>query len=254
MSLEERIKLAEIKSRHRKALRPWYRKPGGLIFLGIIFILVIFTIYCALYILDAVKDIQNKQSTNQANTQKLQAKAALYGQGNYYLGTDQPKLVIVVFSDFACPYCQKFSTSVRQAGEKYKQEVKIIFRDFPVVSETSIDLALAARCAGAQGKFWEMHDLLFENQDKLQKASSDLQLNLLSLAASLKIDTDAFSGCLQDKTYLDNIRRDLEDGEKLAINKTPSWFIGEAKTSGHVEAEAFNTIIDRFLKQAIKNQ
>ncbi|MCX6797821.1 MAG: thioredoxin domain-containing protein, partial [Candidatus Falkowbacteria bacterium] len=226
MSLEDRIKLADIKSRHQKAIRAWYKKPPGKISLIILGLVLLIAIYSFLYVLDQVKIIRQEQQNALALNQQKLVEATLYGTDSYYLGTNNPKLIIVEFSDFACPFCQQFSSVIRQAGEKYKDKIKIIIRDFPVISEQSIDLAEAARCAGAQGKFWEMHDALFAKQDDLKKDPASLGVNLRSLATDLKLNADDFSLCLEDKAYLTVIEQNKKDGDTLGVVKTPTWFIG----------------------------
>ncbi|MFA5162965.1 MAG: thioredoxin domain-containing protein [Patescibacteria group bacterium] len=249
MSLEDRIKLAEMKSRHQKTLRPWYKKPWGKVLIGILALIMIIAALSFWYVINEAKRINQERADSQNLILQKQAEATLYGANNYYLGAGSPKLIIVEFSDFACPYCKQLSEVIRQAGEKYKDQVKIIFRDFPVISEKSIDLSQAAWCAGAQGKFWEMHDALFANQDSLKASEADLDINLRSLALDLKLNTDDFSACLNDKAYLDNIRANLEDGEALGVEKTPTWFIGRHRVTGHMEKEQFNALIEKYLNQ-----
>lgn len=249
MSLEDRIKLAEMKSRHQKALRPWYKKPWGKIIIIISIFVIMLAALSFLYVVNEAKRINQERTNNQNLALQKQAEATLYGQNNHYLGASSPKLIIVEFSDFACPYCKQLSGVIRQAGEKYKDQVKIIFRDFPVISEKSIDLSQAAWCAGAQGKFWEMHDALFANQDGLKANEADLDINLRSLALDLKLNADDFSACLNDKAYLNNIRANLEDGEALGVEKTPTWFIGRTRVTGSMEEEQFNTLVEKYLNQ-----
>jgi len=249
MSLEDRIRLAEMKSRHQKALRPWYRKPLGKALLLIIALFLLIASYSFWYVRDAVKFIRQDQAEKQQAAQEKLAEATLYGSSNYSLGSNSPKLIIVEFSDFACPYCKQLAPVIRQAGEKYKDQVMIIYRDFPVVSEKSIDLSLAAWCAGAQGKFWEMYDSLFSNQDNLKKDETNLNTSLRSLADDLKLNVDDFSNCLNDKAYLDNIQKNLQDGETLGVDRTPTWFIGRHRGTGYIEADQFNSLVEKYLKQ-----
>lgn len=249
MSLEERIKLADLKSRHQKALRPWYKKPFGKFLLGLLGLILLITIFSFLYVRDQVKAIRLSAQKTQALNQQKQINAILYGNNNFFLGTSTPKLIIVEFSDFACPYCKQLSTVIRHAGEKYKDQVQIIFRDFPVISEKSIDLALAARCAGAQGKFWEMHDLLFAQQDALKKDEANLPINLRSMAADLKLNTDDFSSCLNDKAYLNDVQNNLNDGQTIGVTQTPTWFMGSNRGLGALDEAKFDALIDKYLKQ-----
>lgn len=248
MSLEERIRLAEMKSRHQKQLRPWYKKPAGKIILVILLLLLIFATWALIYVYQQVKVIQKEQATAWQTSQEKLIATTLQGSGKYSLGSNNPKLTVVVFSDFACPYCKDFANTMRQAGEKYQQDVKIIFRSFPVISEKSIDLALAAHCAGAQGKFWEMHDLLFANQDPLANDTANLNANLISLATDLQLNADLMSSCLNDKILLNEISLNMENGETLGVDSTPTWFIGNNRGLGSIEASAFNKIIEDNLK------
>ena len=93
----------------------------------------------------------------------------------------------------------------------YASDVKIIYRDFPVISEDSLGLALAGRCAGEQGLFWLMHDGLFEEQGKITNSK------LTDIAGQIGADIDKFNDCLKNKKYLDDIKKDFVLGEKLDV-------------------------------------
>jgi protein-disulfide isomerase len=160
---------------------------------------------------------------------------------NYSSGASSSQLTIVEFSDFACPYCQKSSATVRKFGLKYGDSVKIIYRDFPL-HEESIDLAISGRCAGEQGYFWPMHDKLFSMQGKTEIAS------LPDLAATLGLNAPAFKKCLSEKKYLNDIKKDYLDGQTLGVTGTPTFFFNGYKIAGEIPAENFEKIIKEFLK------
>ena len=126
---------------------------------------------------------------------------------------------------------------------RYKDDIKVIYRDFPVVSGYSADLSLAARCAGEQGLFWMMHDKLFINQGV---NSND---GLLSLAAQIGADTGRFKTCIDNKKYLTDIEKDFSDGQELGIKGTPTWFINGSKIEGNIPYDIFVQIIESIINK-----
>jgi len=239
MSLEERLKYAEMKARHSKELRPWYRKPWGVFLLIILAIILLIIIFSGIYIMNKIDDIKGGATQKYLNEQRATYLKAIAGYNdNYYLGTNQPQVTIVEFSDFACPYCQASILGVKKVAENYGDRVKIIFRDYPL-HEDSIDLAVAARCAGEQNKFWEMHDALFANQDRLTATGDELNYQLQDMVKNLNLELnlDQFNTCLIEKKYLEQVRLDFEDGEKLGIQGTPTWFINNYVLTGYLSEE-----------------
>jgi protein-disulfide isomerase len=163
---------------------------------------------------------------------------------DYSFGTTSPKVTIVEFSDFACPYCQAEYNVVRSIGYKYKNSVKIIFKDFPL-HDNSLDLAEAARCAGAQGGqnfFWAMHDKLFSLQGQFATSS------LPDLAVSIGANRNVFIGCFNNNQFLNDIRTDYNDGVSLGVSGTPTFFINGYKVEGDIPEANFEQVIQQFLK------
>ncbi len=160
---------------------------------------------------------------------------------DYSFGTSTPKVTVVEFSDFACPYCQEDYTAVREISVKYKNSVKLIFKDFPL-HDNSLDLALAARCAGEQGLFWAMHDKLFALQGQFETSS------LPDLAVSVGANRTVFTNCFTSQKYLNAIRADYADGQSLGVIGTPTFFINGYKIEGEIPEDKFEQIIQQFLK------
>lgn len=156
------------------------------------------------------------------------------------VGPGTAKVTIVEFSDFQCPFCARGRQRVDEIKDKYKDKVKIHFRNFPLESihPNAFHAAEAAECALDQGKFWEYHNMLFENQSKLDEKS------LLGFATELKLDTKAFEACLKSGTKGALIRKDMEDGNKVGVNSTPSFFVNGHAVRGAQPLEAFSEIID----------
>jgi len=227
------------------SLKPWYKSWWGITI--IIFLTFLLSLFVAVgfYFTDLVKNAKNKidlkaisSSGNKidgTNWQKAQ------GKDNYWLGSAKPKIIIVEFSDFACPYCKNSYTTIREITHSYASDVKYIFRDYPV-HDNSLTLAMAARCAGEQGLFWLMHDKLFQNQG----VSSNDQLN--GLANQIGADLAKFKDCLTKQKYLTQVQKDYTDGESLGITGTPTWFINGYKIEGEIPHDTFIQLIDSLLK------
>jgi len=248
MNLEDRLKYAEMKARHENALRPWYKKWWGIIILAIISLTIIFLIASALYVTNKVKEINNGPSAepNPAEVQTYLQK--VNGDGtNYFLGTSTPQVTIIEFGDFSCTHCKDSYPVVNQLAQTYKDKIKIVWRDY-LINDGSIDLALAARCAGEQGQFWQMHDILFDNQDALIINNSERLGKLVALAQQLKLNAEQFSTCLSGQKYLIQIKKDYDDANGLNISGTPTWFVNNYSFSGYVPLDKFTSLISGLIK------
>ncbi len=248
MSLTERIKYAEMKARHAKSLRPWYKKWWGVLIIVSLAIIGIILVFSGFYVANKVKEIRLTQAQSYINEQRQAYLQAVKGDGsNYSFGAASPQITIIEFSDFACPFCAQSAVGLRAVGQEYKDRLKIVFRDYPL-HDNSIDLSLAARCAGAQGKFWEFYDYLFAHQSELTGSSTELQIKLLMIAQEQKLDTDKFSTCLNNKTYLEQIKNDYQDGETLELQGTPTWFINNYRLTGALTEEKIRELVAGLIK------
>lgn len=155
---------------------------------------------------------------------------------------------IVEFSDFQCPFCKQVTPALDGVVEKYGDKVKLVFRQFPLESihEQAFKAAESALCASDQGKFWEMHDLMFEEQKALSVA------DLKDKAKRLGLEEAAFEECLDSAKYADQIREDLKDGASAGVTGTPSLFINGRPYSGPRNIDGFSKMIDEELKAAGK--
>lgn len=250
MGLEERIEYAAMKARHEKKLRPWYQKWWGKLILTISSLLLICLIITGLYVVDSIKNIRLGFSQQTLADQQQAHNQAINGPGNnYQLGPiNQAPVTVIEFSDFACPFCQQSVAGLKKAAAQYPTQLKIVFRDYPL-HENSVDLANAARCAGEQNKFWEIHDIFFANQDKLTSSGDELRVALLSITQTLGINSDQFNTCLDEQRYLIDIKQDFQDGETLQIQGTPTWFINGKRLTGYMPEEQFLLLITRLMEQ-----
>lgn len=148
----------------------------------------------------------------------------LVPQDAWATGSATPKATLVEFSDFECPACGSAYPTVKQVTEKYKDQLKFVYRHFPLDQHTQArEAANAAEAAGTQGKFWEMHDKLFENQTSLSKETYK------KLAKDLNLDFEKFDKALTEDAYKDKVQRDVNDGIAISISATPTFFLNGKK-------------------------
>jgi protein-disulfide isomerase len=165
------------------------------------------------------------------------------------LGPDDAPVTIVEFSDFQCPFCARFQQQTFNAlREKYGDDIRIVFRDFPLSSlhPDATKASEAAECADDQGKFWEMHDAMFQSQ-----AITGVGLPAVtSMAESLDLDMDEFQECVDSGKYADEVAKDLQEGTSYGVTGTPTFFINGVRLVGAVPIDQFSAIIDEELELA----
>lgn len=155
---------------------------------------------------------------------------------------------IIEFSDFQCPYCGKAAETVEAVVQKYGDKVSVVYRDFPLPMHKEAHRASqAAQCANDQGKFWQYHDVLFKNVQKMK--DEDLQEH----ATTAGLDVEKFKSCLSANTHVAEIDKDIADGKKVGMSGTPGFFINGRFLGGARPVEDFAAIIDEELAKAAKN-
>jgi protein-disulfide isomerase len=159
-------------------------------------------------------------------------------------GVSDAKVTIVEFSDFECPFCTRAEDTVKQVMQKYEGKVRLVYRDFPLpFHPNAAKAAEAARCAGDQGKYWEMHEKLFANQKALEPAA------LKGYAKDLGIDQGKFDKCLDSGEKAKLVADDRKAGEDAGVSGTPAFFINGVLISGAQPLEAFTQVIDAELNK-----
>jgi protein-disulfide isomerase len=158
----------------------------------------------------------------------------------YARGPAAAPVVIVEFSDFQCPYCKTVVATIKQLLERYPEQVRWVFRDFPLASihPTAPKAHEAARCAGAQGKFWEYHDVLFERSPRHQPDQ------LARYAEELKLDATAFRECLESERYAEAVEADIEEAGRLGITGTPTFYVNGRLMVGAQPLAAFQQAVE----------
>lgn len=215
----------------------WHKKWWGILIIIASVIFLALLLAFSLYIFSLAKKIAAEQKPV-TSEKKYNAE----NENSFHLGANDPKINIVEFSDFACPFCKSSSPVIRDIVLKYNKDIKLIYRDFPVKQEYSMDLAMAARCAGEQGLFWPMHDKLFQNQGVSEKNQIE------NLAKEAGVEPVKFKNCVENKKYLPQIQKDYADATDLKITGTPTWFINGYKVEGDMPKETWEKIINELLK------
>jgi protein-disulfide isomerase len=161
-------------------------------------------------------------------------------------GAANAKVTVIQFAEFQCPYCGRAKETVEKVLKNYDGKVNMVFRDFPLgFHDRAIPAAVAANCAGAQGKYWEMWDAMMSNQ----RALSDTDLEGYATKAGVA-SMDTWHQCLQDPAQAEEVKKDIHDGETAGVTGTPAFFINGLMISGAQPYEKFSSIIDRELAKA----
>lgn len=157
-------------------------------------------------------------------------------------GPKDAKVTIVEFSDFECPFCSRAADVTKKVKEKYSDKVRFVFRQFPLSFHPNAHVAAeASLAANAQGKFWEFHDKLFENQKALGRPE------LEAYAKELGMDVAKFKKALDDKSFAATVDGEMKLGEEVAVDGTPTMFINGARVANPTDFDGLSKQIDAAL-------
>lgn len=197
------------------------------------------------------KILKSQKASEQRNVQPISVSM----DNDPVRGDQNAPITIVEFSDFQCPFCARFQVqTLPLILEQYVDtgKVKFVYRDFPIQNShpNAMSAAVASECAHEQNKYWEYHDMLFENQavwNKVEIASAIAVFK--EFATKLDLNQDQFNSCLDSGKYIEEINNDLNDGKDYGITGTPGFFIGNekigfVKLNGAQPFEAFKSVID----------
>ena len=181
-------------------------------------------------------------------------------------GPEDAPVTIVEFSEFLCPYCQRFALQtlplIRQA---YEGKIRYVYRDFIIHGEPALKISEATECADDQEKFWEYHDLLWEEYQTVgqqaQTGVEGLVSTLKEYASDLGLDTATFDDCLDTGKHTAEVQKDYQDGQSYGVGGTPAFFVNGRLVSGALPFEdyqgatgamqpGFKSIIDEALAAA----
>jgi protein-disulfide isomerase len=155
-------------------------------------------------------------------------------------GDPDAELTLLEYGDYECPHCGRAYGIVKQVQKRFGRRLRFVFRNFPLtqIHPHAQTAAETAEFAGAHGLFWEMHDLIFENQDRLGRPL------LFALAEELGLDPQGLRDALTAGQFEPRVRRDFLSGVRSGVNGTPTFFVGEQRHDGPWELENLVTALE----------
>jgi protein-disulfide isomerase len=204
---------------------------------------------------EAIAKLELKMLQNQLPTEQPKPPMKISADNDPIMGDPDAPITIIEFSDFQCPFCARFdSQTLPLIFEEYIEQgkVKLVFRDFPIQSihPNAVPASVAAECANDQGKFKDMHDMLFDNQNEWNRQETANALSLFSqYATEIQLEQETFDSCLTSGKHIEEIKKDLKDGQEYGVTGTPGFFIGNdeigyVQLKGAQPFESFKKVID----------
>jgi protein-disulfide isomerase len=159
------------------------------------------------------------------------------------IGNPSAPVKIVEFADYQCPYSKEASFVLRELALKYPNQVYYVYRDFPLtdIHPLSQKAAEAGECADDQGKFWEYHDKLYQNQSRLEDDSFS------QFALELNMNVDLFEGCLNTGQHTDEVIEDYLDGLEASVRGTPTFFLNGNRIAGSIPPDILDDLVQSIL-------
>ncbi len=172
--------------------------------------------------------------------------------GRPFWGAKNAKVVVVEFSDFECPYCQKAAFNLKPLLAEYQDQVKLVFLHFPLDKSCNVgmpreahkmacQMAFATYCAQEQGKFWDYHDEAFERQPRFSPEG------IQKIAKQLKLDLIKFNTCLSSEAAKKYVEADINQGIKVNLEGTPAIFVNGRSLSAWQSRTVFHKVLDTYL-------
>ena len=209
---------------------------------------------------NAIAKLELKLLQNQLPTERsAPLPVEISADDDPIIGDPDAPITIIEFSDFQCPFCARFHIqTLPSLMEQYIEDgkVNLVFRDFPIQSihPNALPASVSAECANDQGKFKEMHDVLFEKQNEWNREETSVAVAMfIQYAKEIQLDGEEFEACISSGKHIDEIRDDLNDGRDYGVTGTPGFFIGNDEI-GYIELkgaqpfDSFKKVIDAQLE------
>lgn len=214
----------------------WYNSFGKVVvvivlcfvlLLGVAFGLLVFSQYYNLN--DNTNATINTTLTNQTTNLSI-SYVAPDADDDPYLGHVDAPVEIIAFEDFQCPFCQAAEPILAAVYQQYPNDIKVVYRDFPLytIHDQAIAAAQAGECADEQGKFWAWHDEAFLNQSALATAPAVFS----TWAETAGLDVTAFATCVAEERYAAEVQKDLDEGFLAGVSATPTFFVNGQRVLG----------------------
>lgn len=171
-------------------------------------------------------------------------------RASWSTATGKELVTLTEYGDFQCPACAAYEPVVQQLRKDYGDKLAFAYRQYPLytIHPNALAAAYASEAAGAQGKFWDMHDMLFAKQDEWAK-SADPRANFEAYATELKLDITKFKADVASSAVQGAVSFDYAEGEKLGVNSTPTFYLNGEKLQNPGSVEGFKALIDAAIKK-----
>lgn len=185
------------------------------------------------------------------STVTFNGNAAEVQSDDHIAGNAKAKVTLIEYADFQCPSCANVYPMLKEIKAEYGDRVQFVFRHFPIISihPNAFAAARAAEAAGNQGKFWEMHDTLFENQSLWGQISTNQQSTFEGYAEGLGLNIEKFKTDYESETTGNRINRDISSATQFNVAGTPTFILNGEKIENPGSKEGFAAILDNALKQ-----
>lgn len=189
-----------------------------------------------------VEEAKQKGEINIAMPRPVEPRVEVTDGGNDFVGPKDAKVTIVEFADYQCPFCARMIPTLKEIVKKYDGKVRWVYRDFPLteIHPNAMPAAIVAECAGEQGKYFEMHNKLFDNYQNL---GEDLYKKI---AKEIGLNESQFETCRKDDRIAAEVRQDAAEGTQLGVNGTPTYFVNGRKMGGG-DINEFSRVIEEEL-------
>jgi len=156
-------------------------------------------------------------------------------------GPAEAAVTLVEYGDYQCPYCGAAYPIIKEVQARMDESLRFVFRNFPISTSHphAEQAAEAAEAAAHQGRFWDMHDLLYENQSRLGEE------DLRSYAKELELDVPTFDRELAEHVHAERVREDFMSGVRSGVNGTPTFYVNGARHDGSYEIETLLAVLER---------
>ncbi|MET0980139.1 MAG: DsbA family protein [Candidatus Saccharimonadales bacterium] len=216
---------------------------------------IIFAAVCVL-ILGSLVALSNSKKVDVSNvdSNKIQSASEASGNiGDHVYGNADSKVVLIEYGDFQCPGCGSMHPTIKTITEKYKDQVAFVFRNFPLtqIHPNALVAASAAEAAGLQGKYWEMHNVLFENQNAWKSASVTDRIDIFAqYAQTLGLDVEKLKTDLGSENVAKKIKFDMGVGKMINVTGTPTFYLnGKVVENSTWDQDKFEAAIVAELKK-----
>ncbi len=164
----------------------------------------------------------------------------MVGENDHAAGSANAKITLVEYGDYECPHCGRAYPVVKKIQETMGDRLRFVFRNFPLTQAhpNALHAAEASEIAAPQGKYWEMHDILFENQTALDDES------LTNYAEQIGLDVEKFTENLENDTFEEKVREDFMGGVESGVNGTPTFFINGVRYNDAVDYETLLGVLE----------